>query len=81
MFDADPNKHPDARRYAEVTYDDVVANDLNVMDQSAFILARDHQVPIHVFDAGDEGAMLRVVQGEPVGTYVGPNAETRFADE
>lgn len=81
VFNADPNKFPDARRYAEVTYDDVVANGLNVMDQSAFILARDHQVPIHVFDAGEEGAMLRVVQGERVGTYVGPNAVTRFADD
>jgi len=79
VFSADPNRFPDARRYAEVTYDDVVANDLNVMDQSAFILARDHNVPIHVFDAGDEGAMLKVVQGESVGTYVGPDAVTRFA--
>lgn len=80
VYDADPNKHKDARLFAEVTYDDVVSNDLNVMDQSAFILARDHNIPIHVFDAGSTGAMRRIVKGEPVGTYVGPNATTRFAD-
>lgn len=80
VYDSDPKQNPGARLYAEVTYDDVVANNLNVMDQSAFILARDHQIPIHVFDASEPGVMLNVVKGEAAGTYVGPGAVTRFAD-
>lgn len=80
VYEDDPKRNPTARLYAEATYDDVVANDLNVMDQSAFILARDHQIPIHVFDASEEGAMLKVVAGETVGTFVGPGAVTRFAE-
>lgn len=80
VYEDDPKRNPNARLYSEVTYDDVVANDLNVMDQSAFILARDHQIPINVFDASEKGAMLKVVSGERVGTFVGPGAVTRFAE-
>ncbi len=81
VFSSDPRHDPNAKRYAEITYNDVVANGLNVMDQSAFILARDHGVPIHVFDAGDRDAMRDIVLNRPTGTYVGPDAVTRFADE
>lgn len=81
VYEEDPKRNPNARLYAEVTYDDVVSRGLNVMDQSAFILARDHHIPIHVFDASSEGAMRAIAKGEPVGTFVGPNATTRFAGD
>ena len=81
VFTDDPNKVRDARRYAEITYDDVVATGVKIMDQSAFILARDHNLPIHVFDASGTGAMRRILEGEDVGTYVGPEATTRLAED
>lgn len=81
VFSDDPKRNPEARRYAEITYDDVVNRGLNVMDQSAFILARDHRLPVHVVDVTEPQAMRRIVEGEPVGTYIGPEAVTRFADE
>ncbi|MBA3274363.1 MAG: UMP kinase [Chloroflexia bacterium] len=80
VFAEDPKRNPHAKRYEEITYDDVVARGLTVMDQSAFILARDHRIPIHVFDAGDRDAMRKIALGEPTGTYVGPDAVTRFSE-
>jgi len=80
VFAEDPKRNPHAKRYAEITYDDVVAKGLKVMDQSAFILARDHGIPIHVFDAGDRTAMRKIGLGEPTGTYVGASAVTRLSD-
>ena len=81
VFTADPKLDPNARRYAEITYDDVVSNGIKIMDQSAFILARDHQIPIHVVDAAASGSMRDILDGKDAGTYVGPDAVTRFADD
>jgi uridylate kinase len=81
VFTSDPNRDPTARRYAEITYDDVVATGVKVMDQSAFILARDHQIPIHVVDAAQPNAMRTILDGGEAGTYVGPDAVTRFAGD
>jgi uridylate kinase len=81
VFDSDPRLNPDARRYAQITYEDVIANEVKLMDQSAFILARDHQIPIHAFDASTKNAMRDIVLGKDIGTYVGPQATTRFGDD
>ncbi len=81
VFTADPKLDPNARRYAEITYKDVVEKGVKVMDQSAFILARDHAIPIHVVDASAKGAMRQILEGQDVGTYVGPDAVTRLADD
>lgn len=81
VFTADPKKDPSARRYQSVSFDDVVTKGLSVMDPSAFILAREHGLPIHVFDAGRRNAMIDILHGKPVGTYVGPDAATTIADE
>ncbi len=80
VFAEDPKRHPDARRYEQITYDEVVTRGLKVMDQSAFILARDHRIPIHVFDASERNAMRSIALGNGSGTYVGPDAVTRFHD-
>jgi len=80
VFTADPKTSPDAQRFATIAYDDVLSRGLSVMDQSAFILARDHQIPIHVFDAGAKNAMLDILEGKSVGTYVGPDATTTLAE-
>ena len=80
VFTADPKRDPSARRYRTVTYDDVLRQGLEVMDQAAFILARDHHLPIHVFDAGQPGALRMICTGEDLGTYIGPDITTSLAE-
>jgi uridylate kinase len=80
VFTADPNVDPDAALYTSLTYADVVAKELRVMDQSAFLLARDHQIPIHVFNSSRSGAMLDICRGRSIGTYIGPDATTNLSD-
>jgi len=70
VYDKDPNKHADAVKLDTVTYDDVLARDLQVMDTAAFALARDSELPIRVFDMHQPGVLLRILRGEPVGTLV-----------
>ena len=70
IYDKDPRKHADARRYERVTYMECLQKDLNVMDMTAFALCRDNRLPIIVFDLTRSGNIERVVCGEPVGTTV-----------
>ncbi len=70
IYDKDPRKFPDARRYERVTYNECLQKDLNVMDMTAFALCRDNALPIIVFDLTRSGNIQRVVSGEPVGTTV-----------
>lgn len=79
IYTSDPRLDPDARRFRTMPYDEVLARGLGVMDQSAFILARDHRLPIHVFDAGEQGSMQRICEGADVGTYIGPDVSLEFA--
>ena len=76
VYSADPRVDAGAVRYATLAYADVIARDLRVMDPSAFILARDHGLPLHVFDADQPGAMAAIVSGEDVGTRIGMDVET-----
>jgi uridylate kinase len=71
IYSADPNKDPSARRYATIPYDQVISENLKALDQSAVLLARDHQIPIFVFDFDAPGAMLKICKGEEVGTRIG----------
>jgi uridylate kinase len=56
----------------------VLARGLDVMDQAAFILARDHRLPVHVFDAAGQGTMRRICEGHEIGTYIGPDVTTEL---
>lgn len=76
VYTSDPNTDPDASMYESISHDDVVSMELAVMDQSAFLLARDHGIPIHVFNSNRPGAMLAICEGEPVGTSIGPGSKT-----
>jgi len=80
VYDKDPRKHPDARRYAQVTFNDALQRDLRVMDSTAFALCRDNELSIAVFDLATSGNIQRVVCGESIGTIVKNNQETRFAN-
>jgi uridylate kinase len=76
VYAADPRLEPGAARFEHLTYDEVVAKDLRVMDPSAFILAKEHGLPIHVFDIERRAAMTSILDGEPVGTLVSAPAVT-----
>src|ERR1700736_1058490 len=68
VYDKDPLKFPDAVRYPEVTYLEVLSKALGIMDASAVAMCRDNQLPIVVFNLGAYGNMMRVSMGEPIGT-------------
>ncbi len=79
VYTADPKKDPKARRYKTLGYDDVLIEKLSVMDHSALLLARDYQLPIHIFNFEAEGAMEKILSGEDVGTYIGPGTKLELA--
>ncbi len=70
VYDADPLMDPQARKYDELTYLDVLKKQLKVMDATAISLCMDHQIPIIVFNLKQKGNIRRVIQGEKVGTQV-----------
>ncbi len=70
IYSADPVTHPDATLYHELTYQQVMEKELKVMDLSAFVLARDHKMPIMVFNMNRPGALQKVISGENEGTIV-----------
>jgi uridylate kinase len=74
VYDKDPEKHAGANRYRTITYLDVLNQGLKVMDSTAVSLCMDNKLPIVVFDIGTPGNLMRVVQGETVGTLVGDYA-------
>lgn len=74
IYDKDPKKYPDARRYDRVTFEQAISQRLAVMDQTAFTMCRDNHLPIVVLDFHQPGALLRAVRGESVGTFVGEEA-------
>lgn len=70
VYSDDPVKNPAATRYSRLSYDEVVAKNLGVMDMTAIILCRDHNMPLRVFDMNKTGALMRVIKGEDEGTLV-----------
>ena len=70
VYSADPKTNPQARRYARVSFDDAINQNLKVMDATALTLCRDQKLPINVFNIFKAGALKRVVMGEDEGTLV-----------
>jgi len=70
IYDADPKKNPNAKRFETVSYDKVLADNLKVMDASAVALCRDNNIPIVVFSIRENGNLARVLAGEGVQTIV-----------
>ncbi len=70
VYDADPVGNPAAKRFDRLTYDRVLDGRLNVMDATAIVLCRDHNLPLRVFNLNEPGALVRVACGEDVGTLV-----------
>jgi uridylate kinase len=70
VYDADPKHHPDAKRYTSLTYDEAIAAGVRIMDTSAFVLANEQSLTMHVFDVGAVGVMRGICQGLELGTRI-----------
>jgi uridylate kinase len=70
VYSADPHQDPTATKFDELTYDEAISRGLRIMDQTAFTLCSENKLPMIVFGMETEGNILRVVQGERIGTLV-----------
>jgi uridylate kinase len=70
VYDADPKHHPDAKRYTSLTYDEALAAGVRIMDTSAFVLANEQSLTMHVFDVGALGVMRGICEGLELGTRI-----------
>jgi uridylate kinase len=72
IYNADPKKNKDAKLYREITYDQVLRDELKVMDLTAITMCKQQKLPLVVFNLKTPGNILRVMRGEPVGTKINP---------
>src|SRR3990167_504770 len=63
IYDSDPKKNPNAKRFEHLSYDEVIARNLQVMDTAAFALCRDNKVPVRIYDMMRPGALMRILRG------------------
>ena len=70
VYDADPKKVDDAKKFDQLTYMDVLNKGLGVMDTTAITLCMDNKIPIVVFNISEEGNIKRAILGEEIGTIV-----------
>ncbi len=70
VYSSDPMKNPDAERYDKISYNEAIRNQLRIMDAAAFSLCMDNRIPIIVFNFFKPDEIIRVLNGEPVGTMV-----------
>lgn len=70
IYDSDPAKNPRAKKFAELSYLDVLSKGLQVMDSTAISLCMDNQLPIIVFNMSEKGALKKLLKGQKVGTLV-----------
>ncbi|MEV0826535.1 UMP kinase [Nonomuraea rubra] len=70
VYDSDPNRNPDAKRYTNLTYREALTAGVRVMDESAFVLANEQGLRMHVFDVAARGVMRAICEGEDIGTRI-----------
>ncbi|MBL8033268.1 MAG: UMP kinase [Leptospiraceae bacterium] len=78
VYDSDPVKNPQAKRYRSLSFQDALQKQLKVMDSTAFSLCLDNKMPIQVFDMGKEGNLKKAVRGEAIGTLITAAGESVF---
>jgi len=74
VYDSDPRHNPSAKRFNTLSYDDAIALGVQVMDTSAFVLANEQNLTMHVFDVAATGVMRRICEGEELGTRISAKA-------
>ncbi len=70
VYTADPEEDPGATRFKTISYEDVLTKNLRVMDMTAFTLCQENQLPIIVFDMNKPGNLMKIVQGDNIGTLI-----------
>lgn len=70
VYDSDPEKNKGTVKYTNLTYDKALADNLKVMDMTAFALCKENKMPIAVFNMNTSGNLLRIVKGESIGTII-----------
>ncbi|MGI9544536.1 MAG: UMP kinase, partial [Cyclobacteriaceae bacterium] len=70
VYSADPEKDPDATRYATISFEEAYNKGLNIMDLTAFTLCQENKLPIRVFDMNKPGNLVKIIKGESVGTLI-----------
>ncbi len=70
VYDSDPMSNPDAKRYETVSYDQVLADKLSVMDATAIVMCRDNDLPLRIFDLTRANALVQAMSGDNIGTVV-----------
>jgi uridylate kinase len=70
VYTADPEKHPEATKYDELSYDEAIAKGLKIMDMTAFTLCKENKLPIIVFDMNKPGNLVKLLKGEKIGTVI-----------
>ena len=71
VYDDDPRKNSNAKKIDEMSYDEIIKNDLKVMDTSACALCKQNNIPIIVFDFKAKGSILKILKNEKIGTFIG----------
>ena len=71
VYDKDPRKFPDAKRFERLSYEDLIKKDLKIMDVSAVALCKENKIPLFVFDFEARDGITKILQGENIGTYIG----------
>ena len=72
IYDSDPKTNPNAKKYTEVTFDEILSKNLKVMDSSAASMCRDNKIPVMVFNLSTSENLLKTLQGENLGTIAKP---------
>lgn len=70
VYTADPEKDPTATKFSTLTFQEALSKKLKIMDLTAFALCEENNLPIYVFDMNEQGNLLKVVNGEPIGTEI-----------
>ncbi len=71
VYSDDPRTNPNAKKYSNITYDDIIIKGLKVMDTASCALCKQNSIPIVVFDFAAKGSIIKILKGENIGTFVG----------
>ena len=66
----DPEKDPNAKKFQQISFDETISKNLKIMDQTAFTMCKENDMPIVVFDMNKSGNLIKIAKGENVGTLV-----------
>lgn len=70
VYNSDPEKSSSAKKFNEISFDDVYKKNLNIMDMTAFTLCKENNLPIIVFDMNKPGNLIKIIEGEKIGTLI-----------